>query len=327
MIGAVGKAFIFLVVLLGAFMWIGQTITAMTGGGKRAAAVIDVSPEGGEAIFWGKGRCYTCHSVGGRGSAVRCPNLGVFGEKFAIPIGARAAERAQLRSAETGLDYTATDYLVESLAKPDAFLVEGFKNEMAIVYAPPISLNLTEIKAVITYLQSQGGEIDIEALENPSEITATYFARIAAASAAGGGDPGNGEIVYEDNCIDCHVLKGEGEEIGPDLSAIAEKGLKFIADSITSPAKEISEGYETYIVVNLEGRKFTGLKSRDEADEIDITLANGDVVTLAKSDIKEIVTDDTVSIMPADLIEELTVKDYQDVLSFLVMQKGEEEDQ
>ena len=314
MIGAVGKAFIFLVVLLGAFMWVGQTITAMTGGGKRAAAVVDVSPEGGEVIFWGKGRCYTCHSVGGRGSAVRCPNLGVFGEKFAIPIGARAAERARLRSEETGLDYTATDYLVE-----------GFKNEMAIVYAPPISLNLTEIKAVITYLQSQGGEIDLEALETPSEITATYFERIAAASAAGGGDPGNGEVVYEDNCIDCHVLKGEGEEIGPDLSSIAQKGLKFIGESITSPTKEISEGYETYVVVNLEGRKFTGLKTRDEAEEIDITLANGDVVTLAKSDIKEIATDDTVSVMPADLIEELTIKDYQDVLSFLVMQKGDEE--
>ena len=325
MIGAVGKAFIFLVVLLGAFMWVGQTITAMTGGGKRAAAVVDVSPEGGEAIFWGKGRCYTCHSVGGRGSAVRCPNLGVFGEKFAIPIGARTAERARLRSEETGLDYTATDYLVESLAKPDAYLVEGFKNEMAIVYAPPISLNLTEIKAVITYLQSQGGEIDLEALETPSEITATYFERIAAASAAGGGDPGNGEVVYEDNCIDCHVLKGEGEEIGPDLSSIAQKGLKFIGESITSPTKEISEGYETYVVVNLEGRKFTGLKTRDEAEEIDITLANGDVVTLAKSDIKEIATDDTVSVMPADLIEELTIKDYQDVLSFLVMQKGDEE--
>jgi len=325
MIGAVGKAFIFLVVLLGAFMWVGQTITAMTGGGKRAAAVVDVSPEGGEVIFWGKGRCYTCHSVGGRGSAVRCPNLGAFGEKFAIPIGARAAERARLRSEETGLDYTATDYLVESLAKPDAYLVEGFKNEMAIVYAPPISLNLTEIKAVITYLQSQGGEIDLEALETPSEITATYFERIAAASAAGGGDPGNGEVVYEDNCIDCHVLKGEGEEIGPDLSSIAQKGLKFIGESITSPTKEISEGYETYVVVNLEGRKFTGLKTRDEAEEIDITLANGDVVTLAKSDIKEIATDDTVSVMPADLIEELTIKDYQDVLSFLVMQKGDEE--
>jgi putative heme-binding domain-containing protein len=323
MSNSVLKAFVFLLITLAAFLWVGQSITAMTGGEKRASAVVEVSPEGGETIFWGKGRCYTCHSLGDRGSAVRCPNLGQFGEKFALPIGVRAAERARLRSEQTGEHYTVTDYLVESLAKPDAFLVEGYKNEMAIVYAPPISLSLDEIKAVISYLQSQGGDLDLEAIETPSELSSRYFARIAAATAAGGGDPGAGEVVYEDNCIDCHMLNGEGEELGPDLTGISKKGLKFISESILRPAKEITEGFETYVVTNNEGRRYTGLKSREDADEIDITLATGEVVTIAKSDIKEIVRDDTVSVMPNDLIEALTVKDYQDVLSFMIMQKGE----
>ena len=92
------KVLFFLLVVLGAFLWIGQSITAMTGGEKKAASVVEGTPEGGEAIFWGRGRCFTCHSVGDQGSAVRCPNLGQFGEKFALPIGARAAERAKARS-------------------------------------------------------------------------------------------------------------------------------------------------------------------------------------------------------------------------------------
>lgn len=322
------KVFLFLLVVLGAFLWVGQAITAMTGGGvRKAGGVVEVSPEGGESIFWGKGRCYTCHSIGDQGSAVRGPNQGQFGEKFPLPIGARSVERAKERSEETGLQYSRTDYLVESLAKPDAYLVEGYKNEMAIVYAPPISLSLNDIKAVISYLQTQGGDLDLESIESPSEIAAKYFARIAAASAAGGGDPGAGEEVFADNCGECHRLRGEGGDVGPPLDGISEKGLKFIAESILRPAKKITKGYETYRVVDKKGRRHVGLKTRDDATEIDITKASGEVITILKSDIKDLEQDEVTSVMPQDLTEAMTVKDFQDVQAYLMMQKREQESQ
>jgi putative heme-binding domain-containing protein len=325
MTGPVTKVFLFLLVVLGGFLWVGYAVTALTGGEpKTSAGTVEVSPEGGEAIFWGKGRCFTCHSVGDRGSAVRGPNHGQFGEKFAEPMGARAVQRAKERSEKTGEDFTAVDYLVESLADPGAYVVEGYKNEMAVVYAPPISLNLMEIKAVIAFLLSQGGDLDMEAVDGaPSEVTEGFYNKIAAAAAAGGGDPGAGEVVYEDNCLDCHGIDGEGEEMGPDLAGIAGKGLKFISESILQPAKSITPGFETTIVIENDGRKTTGVKSRDEAEEIDITKANGEVVTIAKSDIKEITQDPTRSVMPDDLAEAMTVKDYQDLRAFLLLQKGE----
>ena len=85
----------------------------------------------------------------------------------------------------------------------------------------------------------------------------------------------------------------------------------------------IAAGFETYQVIRKDGRKFVGLRSRMEADEIDITKADGDVVTLATDEIKEITEDKNRSVMPDDLIEVLTVKDFQDVLAYLIMQKGE----
>lgn len=317
------KAFILLLITLGAFLWIGASVTSLTGGEHRFSGEVEISPEGGETIFWGKGRCFTCHSLGGQGSAVRCPNLGQFGSKFPLPIGARAHERAKERSEQTGQEYTATDYLVESLAKPDAYLVEGYKNEMAIVYAPPISLNLNEIKAVISYLQSQGGELDMAAIETPTELAKGYFDRILAASAAGGGDPGNGEEMFAYTCAECHTIDGTGGEVGPDLAGISRKGLKFIAESILIPAKKISEGYETFVVVENDGRKTTGIRSRETAEELDITKATGEVVTIAKIDIQEITEDELSSLMPQDLTEALTVKDYQDVLAYMMMLKDE----
>ena len=300
---AISKVFLFLLVVLSIYLWIGYSITKLTGGGGETAAVVDISPEGGEAIYWGKGRCYTCHSVGGQGSAVRGPNHGQFGEKFPLAMGARAAERAKEREEKEGGEFTAVDYIVESMASPGAYVVDGYKNEMAVVYAPPISLNLKEIKAVVAYLMTLGGDFDMEAIDSgPSEVTAKLYSKISAAAEAGGGDPEEGAIVYEDNCMECHILNDDdGGEIGPDLTGIAALGLDSISDAILSPAKAISEGYETYIVTNNEGRQFTGLKTRDEGGEIDLTNALGDEETIAKDDIKEIKVDDTQSIMPDDI--------------------------
>jgi putative heme-binding domain-containing protein len=322
MTGSVGRIFLFLLLVLGVYLWIGYAITDLTGGGRKSSAAVDISPEGGEAIYWGKGRCFTCHSVGGQGSAVRGPNHGQFGEKFPLPMGGRAAARAKERSEKVGVAYTAVDYIVESMASPGAYVVKGYKNEMAVVYAPPISLNLTEIKAVVAYMMSLGGDLNMEAIDTaPSEITQKFYAKISAAAAAGGGDPGLGATVYDDNCSECHTLNGEGGAVGPDLTGISAKGLKFISSAILEPAKSMTKGFETYVVVDKEGRQTVGLKTSDEAGEVKITKANGDVVALAKADIKEIKVDDTKSVMPDDLSEAMTVKDYQDILSFLMLQK------
>ncbi len=322
MIRAVGKVFIFLLIIVGLFLGVGRAVTQMTGGEKKVGAIVGINPEAGESIFWGKGRCWTCHSLGEKGSAVRCPNLGVFGEKFPLPIGQRAALRAKEREKETGQPYTITDYFVETLGSPSAYVVDGFKNEMAIVYAPPISLSVDEIKAVISYLQSQGGEVDIDAINNPTEVSKKYWDKIKAASAAGGGDPGHGEEVFQSACLGCHILKGEGGNVGPDLSNIGTKGLKYISESILQPSSAFTPGYETFVVIDKGGIKYVGIKTKDDPGGVDLILDNGEVTSIARGNIKEITEDKNKSLMPEELIEALTVKDYQDVLAYMIMQKG-----
>lgn len=324
MSSAIGKVFAFLLLVLATFLSIGHAVTSLTGGEKAAAGAVEISPEGGETIYWGKGRCFTCHSVGDRGSAVRGPNHGQFGDKFPLPMGVRAVERAKDRSAKTGQVYTATDYLVESLADPGAHVTEGYKNEMAVVYAPPIALNLKEVKAVIAYLQSLGGEVDVEAMENPTEISKKYLTKMAAAQAAGGGDPGAGEEVFANNCASCHgVKKGEENPAGPNLAGIAAKGVRFLEDAILRPAKSITPGFETWSVTEKDGRKTIGLKAGESAAEVAIIKATGEKVAIAKSEIKEIEQDKDASVMPDNLNEAMTVKDLQDVLAYMMLLKAE----
>lgn len=98
----------------------------------------------GREIMEGKGLCFTCHTVG-RSGALRFPDLD--------GIGARAGERI------AGL--SAVDYLAQSLYEPDAFIVPGFNPGMPLINKPPVGLTDEQIKAVIAYLQSMGGEVTV----------------------------------------------------------------------------------------------------------------------------------------------------------------------
>lgn len=282
------RVFIFLIVIVSAFMWVGYSVTKMTGGEKKATGgAITISPEAGEAIYWGKGSCYTCHSVGDRGSAVRGPNHGVLAGKFSQGMGARAVERAKERQKQTGKPYTATDYLVESLADPGAYIVEGYNNVMPYVYKPPMSLNTDEIKALVAYLQSQGGEVDLDAINKPTEISKPLWDKIVAASSGGGeaapaggeliatGDEPVNEIFTKATCVVCHTIPGiEGAEgqMGPKLTlktngprrikdanykGKATSTREYIMESIIYPGAYVVPGYPDGVMPQDFGKKLT----------------------------------------------------------------------
>ncbi len=147
---SLARVALFVLVILGVFVYIAEVLTEMSGGGGVSApgAAGEVTPEAGEALFLGKAKCYTCHSVGEKGSAIRGPNLGEPGP-LGMPIGQRAEERARERTAAAGAAYSATDYLLESLIQPNAYVVEGFKPEMPVIIRPPIALGGTEVEAVV----------------------------------------------------------------------------------------------------------------------------------------------------------------------------------
>jgi mono/diheme cytochrome c family protein len=98
----------------------------------------------GRGIAEGKGLCLTCHTIGKEG-ALRFPDLS--------GIATRAGERIE------GMD--ALSYLAQSIYHPDDYIVPGFTPGMPAIHKPPIGLTDDEIKAVIAYLQSLGGEPSI----------------------------------------------------------------------------------------------------------------------------------------------------------------------
>jgi putative heme-binding domain-containing protein len=134
------------------------------------------------------------------------------------------------------------------------------------------------------------------------------------------GDAANGAKVLarpETGCLSCHRIKGEGAQIGPDLSEIGTKlGKDAIYEAILDPSAGIAFGYEAYQVALKSGDEAYGLIVSDTADELAMKDLKGIVTRYKKSDIatKEQLK---TSIMPTGLQQSMTTQEFADLVEYL----------
>jgi len=198
----------------------------------------NVTPEqlvaAGERVFNGIGGCTTCHGLG-----TRAPNL-LTDEKGTGPIGARCGKR------EAGKDCKA--YLYESLDQPTAYIVAGYQPIMPVMTK---QLSPQQIWAVIAFLESQGGTIDVTASDIPATSSTSTTSTTSTGSGGGGGAAFAGgstdpkAIIQAAGCLVCHKLDGQGQTIAPDLTHVASRrDAESIRKKILDPMSSIAKGYE-----------------------------------------------------------------------------------
>jgi cytochrome c2 len=230
------KLSIFTALIILFFVYIGDNFSKLLGESNVRTTVEEVSPEAGRNIFWGKGKCSTCHSVGSEGSAIRGPNL--------AGIGARAGEEMK--------EHTATQHLVQALVEPGAYVVAGYKNEMPVIVRPPIALNEKEVRSLVAYLQSLGGKVDVEAIKIPATAYAQVKVKEMGIKPIIKGDPARGEQLFfgKGNCFVCHKIEGKGGgSIGPELTGLAGRQPPgFIWESMVKPDAVVASGYQSGIM-------------------------------------------------------------------------------
>jgi cytochrome c2 len=185
----------------------------------------------GKDIFFGKGTCALCHTIGGKGD--RCPDLG--------GIGSRAGTRVD--------GMTAQEYLAQSLYQPNTYLVDGFQPTMPAIDRPPIDLTEREIVAVVAFLQSNGGEITVAPdthFESAGEAAAAPPPTLARSEGEGPLDAP--AIIKKFGCEACHDLATPARRLGPSLYDIGARQSKAqILYSIVEPDAELVEGDPPYM--------------------------------------------------------------------------------
>jgi putative membrane-bound dehydrogenase-like protein len=134
------------------------------------------------------------------------------------------------------------------------------------------------------------------------------------------GNAASGQVVFAKagTCAKCHVVNGEGKEVGPNLSEIGKKlSREAIFESILYPSASISHNYETYVVETKAGNVATGLLVSKTPAEITLKDAESLVRTFKATDV-ESVTRSPVSLMPADLHKALSTQDLADLVEYML---------
>ncbi len=135
------------------------------------------------------------------------------------------------------------------------------------------------------------------------------------------GDPAHGHDAFyseeKAQCYRCHMIKGEGREVGPDLTKIGEKlSRESILESILNPSAAVSHEYVVWVVRTFADGYLSGYIRSENDDEIELMDSGGNAIKIAQGDILER-RKTNVSLMPTGLSAGMTAADLADIVAFL----------
>ncbi|HEV8259443.1 MAG TPA: c-type cytochrome, partial [Burkholderiales bacterium] len=136
------------------------------------------------------------------------------------------------------------------------------------------------------------------------------------------GDAARGKQLFADEqraaCAKCHSVDGKGNKAGPDLFAVGDKfPRRELIDAVLEPSAAIAVGYGTTIIETKSGENHQGIIKGATPEAIELMGADGNLVRIATSDIKE-QRGSSVSFMPEGLQSGLSAPEFADLIEYLV---------
>ncbi len=152
------------------------------------------------------------------------------------------------------------------------------------------------------------------------------------------GNPTAGEKIFETSgsCSRCHMVKGKGGVLGPDLSRVgASRSVSYLTDSIREPDKQLSDGlfdpnnhyglplvYDSVTVLLNNGETYTGVAKNEDTFSIQLLDTDQHLRLILKDEVKEEHREHK-SLMPPYTEQMISAGELQDLLAYLENLRGE----
>lgn len=200
------------------------------------------------------------------------------------------------------------------LPAADALLARWLDRLLAGDVAPEVRLDLLDAASARRAEEVRARLAAYESRRPEGDPVAAYR------EALHGGDRFRGARIFREkaevSCLRCHKIRGEGGEVGPELTGIgAKQPREYLLESIVAPNKQIAEGFETQIVATADGQVVAGVVRSDDDETLTLITAEGRVVAIPKADVEERTRGE--SAMPGDLMEHMSKSELRDLIEFL----------
>ncbi len=134
------------------------------------------------------------------------------------------------------------------------------------------------------------------------------------------GNPERGAHIYERpalQCVRCHVVNGEGGQLGPALTSIGVTApTDYLIESLLNPEAAVKDGFALVRVVKQDGSVLTGLLAQETGSSLIVKDAAGVTTEIPRAQVRErsIIPG---SLMPAGLMGQLDRDEFVDLVAYL----------
>ena len=199
-------------------------------------------------------------------------------------------------------------------APTDAALVKILENGIPNTNMPRIRrFTDTEMRQLVAYVRSLGKVAEVKLP----------------------GDAKKGADLYKGlGCAGCHIINGQGGNLGPDLSDIGFlRGGAYLKQSVVDPSAALpkgvmqipSRGYAEYLplrVVTKKGEEIRGIRVNEDAFTVQVRDQAGKFYSLRKADLELLEKQMGKSLMPS-FANRLTAPELDDLVAYLSSLRSE----
>ncbi len=160
----------------------------------------------------------------------------------------------------------------------------------------------------------------LENLPKVDERINQLIAVRAAEFSKGSPNAERGVAVFQKSCAACHQIAGKGNRVGPQLDGAGNRGVERLLEDVLDPNRNVDVAFRATILALNDGQVANGIVVREEGPVLVLVDSKGAEQRIAKSKIEQR-TQTRLSPMPANVADQLSPQELNDLLAYLLKQR------